>query len=145
MLTPGMGWFLYLFLIPFWAMFPMVIVGDHGALILLIIYLGGFPLAKWAFACSTWYQKAKQHLKTKGHATLGGFSRSAAEVRAVRAGVRVPAAASPGRRQLGRQWQFGKLVDESPERYPMLECYPVFFNFSRKSLRNLATFGATTN
>jgi uncharacterized protein len=73
-LTPGMGWFLYLFLIPFWAMFPMVIVGTHGALILLIIYLVGFPLAKWAFARSTWYEKAKRDLKTKGHATLGGFS-----------------------------------------------------------------------
>jgi uncharacterized protein len=69
-----MGWFLYLFLIPFWAMFPMVIVGTHGALILLIIYLVGFPLAKWAFARSTWYEKAKRDLKTKGHATLGGFS-----------------------------------------------------------------------
>ena len=27
-MTPGVGWFLYVFLIPFWAMFPMVIVGS---------------------------------------------------------------------------------------------------------------------
>jgi len=26
-LTPGVGWFLYVFLIPFWAMFPIVVVG----------------------------------------------------------------------------------------------------------------------
>ncbi len=31
-MTPGMGWFLYLFLIPFWAMFPIIIVGIKGAL-----------------------------------------------------------------------------------------------------------------
>lgn len=30
-LTPGLGWFLYLFLIPFWAMFPIVVVGVQGA------------------------------------------------------------------------------------------------------------------
>ena len=34
-MTPGAGWFLYLFLIPFWAMFPMIIVGVKGALVLL--------------------------------------------------------------------------------------------------------------
>ncbi len=32
-MTPGVGWFLYLFLIPFWAMFPIMIVGVKGALI----------------------------------------------------------------------------------------------------------------
>ena len=29
--TPGVGWFLYFFLIPFWAMFPIVILGVRGA------------------------------------------------------------------------------------------------------------------
>ena len=38
-LTPGMGWFLYLFLIPFWAMFPIFIVGTTGALYLLGTYV----------------------------------------------------------------------------------------------------------
>jgi uncharacterized protein len=72
--TPGMGWFLYLFLIPFWAMFPIAIVGTDGALTLLVIYLVGFPLAKLLFARSPWYEKAKLDLKTKGHASVGGFS-----------------------------------------------------------------------
>jgi uncharacterized protein len=72
--TPGIGWFLYLFLIPFWAMFPMAIVGTEGALTLLVIYLVAFPLAKLMFARSPWYEKAKLDLKTKGHASVGGFS-----------------------------------------------------------------------
>jgi uncharacterized protein len=73
-LTPGMGWFLYLFLIPFWAMFPIVVVGTEGALVLLGCYLVGFPLAKLLLARSKWYEKAKNDLKTKGHASIGGFS-----------------------------------------------------------------------
>ena len=32
-MTPGVGWFLYVFLIPFWAMFPIMIVGVRGAMI----------------------------------------------------------------------------------------------------------------
>ncbi|HET7598529.1 MAG TPA: TPM domain-containing protein [Burkholderiales bacterium] len=73
-ITPGMGWFLYLFLIPFWAMFPIAIVGTEGALTLLVIYLIGFPLAKLGFARSPWYEKAKLDLATKGRARIGGFS-----------------------------------------------------------------------
>ena len=48
--TPGAGWFLYFFLIPFWAMFPIVILGAQGALVLLIVYLAGFPVAKLALS-----------------------------------------------------------------------------------------------
>jgi uncharacterized protein len=73
-MTPGVGWFLYLFLIPFWAMFPIVVVGTEGALALLACYLVGFPLAKLLFARTKWYDKAKTDLKTKGHASVGGFS-----------------------------------------------------------------------
>jgi len=45
-MTPGVGWFLYVFLIPFWAMFPIIIVGTRGAFTLLGIYVVGYPLAK---------------------------------------------------------------------------------------------------
>lgn len=72
-LTPGVGWFLYLFLIPFWALFPIVVLGVKGAFILLAIYLIGFPLAKLAVSRTGWYEKAKRDLKTKGRATVGGF------------------------------------------------------------------------
>ena len=73
-MTPGVGWFLYLFLIPFWAMFPIVVVGVKGALVLLATYLIGYPVAKVILSRSAWYEKAKRDLKTKGKATIGGFT-----------------------------------------------------------------------
>ena len=72
-LTPGVGWFLYLFLIPFWAMFPIAIVGVEGTLILLGTYLVGFPLAKLIVSRTKWYEKAARDIKTKGRAKVGGF------------------------------------------------------------------------
>ncbi len=72
--TPGVGWFLYIFLIPFWAMFPIVVVGVRGALILLVIYLIGFPATKLFLRRSEWYEKAKAQLASKGMAHLGGFT-----------------------------------------------------------------------
>jgi uncharacterized protein len=73
-LTPGMGWFLYFFLIPFWAMFPIVVVGAKGALWLLGTYVVGFPIAKLIVSRQSWYEKAKQDIKTKGTASIGGFT-----------------------------------------------------------------------
>ncbi len=72
-MTPGVGWFLYVFLIPFWAMFPMVIIGVRPALYLLGVYLVGYPLAKIVLSRSEWYRKAATQLKTTGHANVGGF------------------------------------------------------------------------
>jgi uncharacterized protein len=72
-LTPGMGWFLYLFLIPFWAMFPIIVVGTKGALILLGTYVIGYPIAKIVVSRLPWYKKARSDLKTKGSARVGGF------------------------------------------------------------------------
>ncbi len=73
-LTPGVGWFLYLFLIPFWAMFPIMIVGTRGALALLVIYLIAYPVTKIILSRQPWYAKAARELKTKGTATIGGFT-----------------------------------------------------------------------
>jgi uncharacterized protein len=73
-MTPGMGWFLYVFLIPFWAMFPIIIVGTTGAFYLLITYLVAFPAAKLTLRKSDWYKKAAHDLRTKGRASIGGFS-----------------------------------------------------------------------
>ena len=73
-LTPGTGWFLYFFLIPFWAMFPMIVVGTTGALCLLVIYLVAFPVAKLMLRNSKWYKKAAKSLKSKGSASIGGFT-----------------------------------------------------------------------
>ena len=73
-MTPGVGWFLYVFLIPFWAMFPIVVIGTTPTLWLLGTYLVGFPIAKILLKKRPWYQKAAQDLKTKGHASIGGFT-----------------------------------------------------------------------
>jgi len=73
-MTPGVGWFLYLFLIPFWAMFPIMVVGSTGALYLLITYLIAYPVAKLLLKNSDWYVKAAKDLKTKGRANIGGFT-----------------------------------------------------------------------
>jgi uncharacterized protein len=72
-LTPGMGWFLYVFLIPFWAMFPVVVVGVRGALLLLGVYVVGFPIAKLIVRSRPWYGKAAEELKRTGHASFGGM------------------------------------------------------------------------
>ncbi|TMH59530.1 MAG: YgcG family protein, partial [Betaproteobacteria bacterium] len=71
-MTPGVGWFLYVFLIPFWAMFPIIIVGTRGALTLLGIYVVGYPLAKLMLSHTAWYEKAAASLKSKGSASVGG-------------------------------------------------------------------------
>jgi uncharacterized protein len=73
-LTPGAGWFLYLFLIPFWAIFPVVVVGTRGTLILLITYSVFFPVAKLVLAHKEWYRRALADLKSKGTAQIGGFT-----------------------------------------------------------------------
>ena len=73
-MTPGMGWFLYVFLIPFWSMFPTVIIGPQATLVLVGTYLIGYPLVKLRLREQPWYQKAAQELKTSGHTSIGGFA-----------------------------------------------------------------------
>lgn len=72
-LTPGAGWFLYFFLIPFWAMFPIVVVGGKGAFVMLMTYLVAFPVAKLSIRKKAWYLKAARELKSKGSTTVGGM------------------------------------------------------------------------
>jgi uncharacterized protein len=72
--TPGVGWFLYVFLIPFWAMFPLMVIGLYPTLVVFVVYVVGYPIAKLLLARSDWYAKAAKDLKTKGRATIGGFT-----------------------------------------------------------------------
>ncbi len=74
LLTPAGGWFLYFFLIPFWAAFPMVVVDTAGALWLFGGYLVVFPIVKLIVSRQPWYEKAQLDLKTKGRARIGGFT-----------------------------------------------------------------------
>ncbi len=73
--TPGgMGWFLYVFLIPFWSMFPMAIFGSQAALVIIGTYALLYPIAKIVIARMPWYLKAKEDLKTKGVTQIGGMT-----------------------------------------------------------------------
>jgi uncharacterized protein len=72
-MTPGVGWFLYVFLIPFWAMFPIIIIGPKATVVLLAAYVIGYPIAKLVLRRMPWYQKASLDMKTKGTATVGGM------------------------------------------------------------------------
>jgi uncharacterized protein len=72
-MTPGMGWFLYVFLIPFWAMFPIIVLGVRGALALLAVYVVGFPVAKLVVSRKEWYRKAAAELRKTGTTTVGGM------------------------------------------------------------------------
>jgi uncharacterized protein len=73
-MTPGVGWFIYAFLIPFWAIFPMVIIGPRNTVFLLAAYLIGFPIAKLRIRTKEWYKKAARELKTSGSTSIGGFT-----------------------------------------------------------------------
>jgi uncharacterized protein len=74
-MTPGFGgWFLYVFLIPFWAAFPIAIIGSKVSPVLLAIYVICFPAAKLLLKHTAWYAKAAQDLKVKGRASIGGFT-----------------------------------------------------------------------
>ncbi len=72
-LTPGVGWFLYVFLIPFWAMFPIIVIGPKATVGVLALYLIGYPIAKLILSRNPAYQKAALEMKTKGSTTFGGM------------------------------------------------------------------------
>jgi uncharacterized protein len=71
--TPGVGWFLYVFLIPFWAMFPIIVIGPKATVGLLAVYLIGYPVAKLILSRNPAYQKAARELKAKGSTNFGGM------------------------------------------------------------------------
>ena len=74
LVTPGaMGWFLYFFLIPFWSLFPMFIFGSGVALKILGTYATLYPLTKVFVSRQHWYRKAREDLKNKGYAEIGGM------------------------------------------------------------------------
>lgn len=74
LVTPGgMGWFLYFFLIPFWSMFPMFIFGSGAALKILGTYAVLYPLTKILVSRQSWYRKAREDLRNKGYAEIGGM------------------------------------------------------------------------
>ena len=70
------GIFMYFFLIPFWAVFPMMAVGTTINFIILGIYLIGTPLAKLFFRKSEKGKKIYKKLNMGFTSSGGGGSRS---------------------------------------------------------------------
>lgn len=72
--VPGCsGWFLYAFLIPFYATFPMFILNTTGGLILLVLYLVCFPLAKLIIGKTPWGKRmAEKAAKNSSRRRSGG-------------------------------------------------------------------------
>lgn len=67
--VPGCGgWFLYAFLIPFYATFPMVVLGGNAGWAALVGYVVGFPVIKLLLRKSAWGQRVA---KKMGSGSLG--------------------------------------------------------------------------
>jgi uncharacterized protein len=69
------GWFLYAFLIPFYAIFPMAVLGVNGGITALAIYVVAFPILKMILSKTPWGKRMASKAgtsQTKG----GGWSGS---------------------------------------------------------------------
>jgi uncharacterized protein len=74
LVTPGgLGWFLYLFLMPFWFIFPVGAYGDEVGLWVFVGYLGVFLILKSYFSQQPWYRKMRADMKIKGRSGIGGM------------------------------------------------------------------------
>ena len=78
LVTPGVGWFLYFFLIPFWAAFPMGIWGAKVGMALLGTHLIGFPILKMILGQTEWGRNmaktmAANNARGSGYSSSGGF------------------------------------------------------------------------
>lgn len=75
--APGVGWFLYLFLIPFWAMFPIIVVGFTATMVILGVYLIGFPIAKILVSRSDWFKRQSLNPRRgRGRSRFDGLNHS---------------------------------------------------------------------
>lgn len=73
LIVPGCaGWFLYAFLIPFYAIFPMVIMGEAGGIALLLVYMIAFPVLKLILRKTPW--GARMAKKMSNSSKGGGWS-----------------------------------------------------------------------
>jgi uncharacterized protein len=69
--TPGFGWFLYLFMIPFWSAFPMAIWGAKVGLATLGLHLIGFPILKILLPKTSWGQAIAKNISSSHNAYRG--------------------------------------------------------------------------
>lgn len=66
----GASWFLYVFLIPFYALFPHVAIGYTAGLVLLGVYIIGYPILRAIFKKKGWQDDGS----SSGGSSGGGWS-----------------------------------------------------------------------
>ena len=80
LITPGgTAWFIYLFLVPFYALFPIIAVGTKYWYVPLSIYAIAFPVLRIWIGKSAWGQKIKKSMNSgssKGSGWTSGGSSS---------------------------------------------------------------------
>ncbi len=78
LVTPGgTGWFIYIFLIPFYALFPIIAVGTTYWYVPILGYLVAFPILKTWIKKSAWGQKLTKNINSgssSGGRSSGGWS-----------------------------------------------------------------------
>jgi uncharacterized protein len=75
LLIPGCGgWFLYAFLIPFYAAFPMVVLGTTAGFSVLAFYIIGFPILKLMLGKTAWGKRMAKKMATTNQGGRRGWS-----------------------------------------------------------------------
>jgi uncharacterized protein len=65
LIVPGCGgWFLYAFLVPFYAIFPAILLGVKGGLTLLGVYMVVFPILKLMLRKTAWGERMSKKMGT---------------------------------------------------------------------------------
>jgi uncharacterized protein len=62
----GSGWFLYAFLLPFYATFPILILGVTGGLTALAVYAVSFPIVRLLLGRTSWGSRFTKTLSNRG-------------------------------------------------------------------------------
>lgn len=70
--APGVGWFLYFFLIPFWTAFPMAIWGARIGAGTLFAHLIGFPVLKMLLSGTDWGKNMAKNIHTTSGVSFAG-------------------------------------------------------------------------
>jgi uncharacterized protein len=65
------GWFLYAFLIPFYATFPLVVLGTSVGVVFLIIYIVCFPILKLILVRTPWGTRVAKKFATINTSSRG--------------------------------------------------------------------------
>ncbi len=74
-ITPGgTGWFLYVFMIPFWIIFPFFLFGFTAFLVCAASHLLLYPIVKVLIGRTAWHKQIKLDLKNNGKTSVFGFT-----------------------------------------------------------------------